>query len=267
MKRERRIFLAFVLGLTFSTASCTDDKAQDSGGGIDDSDHGDDTSDSDDDTAIVYPSGERVLLFYGHGGAVAEGNGWGRFEDIATHWQKNFGWETDWSSTLSGDILSYRLIAFLGQGLDGGSEFDAATVEKFQSAMEAGARILILTEVDNCGSEILNKLMADLGVSLRLNGDGAQEYRVVEASRIVNHQSTDTVVALEFSDPCYVDPGSGQGLVFDSENAMVAAERPGHGGEVMVVGDFEFLDDSGSMKEADNLAFADQLAMVSLGVR
>jgi hypothetical protein len=170
--------------------------------------------------------------------------------------------QTDWTGVLASEPRDYRLVVFVGQGLSGGSNFDASTVARFLEALDLGTRILVVTEAGNCEAPVLEALLDDLGVSIGFSGAGAQEYRIESTTRMRDHQLTAGVKSLAFSDPCYVAPGDGQALAWYEERTLVAAERPGQGGDVVVVGDFEFFDDSGGMERADDLLFADRMVEV-----
>ena len=210
---------------------------------------------------ITYPRGDRILIHTGHGGEEGNDNGWGQFEGIDEFWKETYGWNTDWRDSLGDDLSSYRMVAFASPGAVEESPFSDDELELLRSAMDDGTRMLVMVEVGHCATETVNQLLEGLGVSMRFQGDAAQEYQVMEATGIATHQLTQGVETLAFSDPCYVEPGDGQAVVQFETSAMVATERPGNGGDVVAVGDFEFLDDSGS-HYGDYLVLAQRLAEV-----
>jgi hypothetical protein len=212
--------------------------------------------------SVVYPSGDRILLYYGHGGDSGRSSGLGKVEEIDTHWKETYGWNTDWRDNFDGDLSAFRLIGIMGAGLEQEVVFEAETIALLQEALDRGTRLLVMTETDNCAATTLNPLLEALGVPMRFTGDGEQIYKVILPEYIGTHQSTDGVRGLWLSDPCYVSANGAQNVIEHEGDVLMAADRPGNGGDILVIGDYEFLDDSGNLEREDNTVFVDQLVEV-----
>lgn len=224
-----------------------------------------DTGDSGDTTDTlppVYPSGERILLYHGHGAPEEDESGWARFDTVDTHWKDSYGWNTDYRSYIPDDLADYRAIFFIGPGYTAESSFDPAVITQLTGALELGTRMIVVTEKDGCATYAPNELLEGLGSSMRLSGRGLGDYQIAEIELISPHQITTGVEALRFRDACYLDVGDGSYLARFNDEYMVAVERPGAGGDVVLIGDFEFMDDSGPRDWASNALFADRLVEV-----
>lgn len=233
----------------------------------------DETGDSQADTAqetgaqdIVWPDGDRVLLHTGHGGVTGKTNGWGVFDDVDDRWKQQYGWNTDVYDTLPEDLSPYRVIAFVGPGVwADDTPFTEQELLSLRGAMEAGARMVVLTEVDNCASSTVNGLLEGLGAGMRFSGDVASDFLVVDPIVVPGSQLTEGVGSLQFSDPCFIDLNGADYAAHTEGDVIVAMERPGRGGDVVAIGDFEFMDDSGPLQVVDNAVFADRLVEVVPG--
>ena len=126
--------------------------------------------------------------------------------------------------------------------------------------------MIVLQEKDGCATHTPNDLLEGLGSSLRFTGDGLGDYQVAEIDQIGAHQITEGVDALRFRDACYLDFGEGEYLARYNDEIMVAVDRPGAGGEVVAIGDFEFMDDSGPREWAKNGLMADRLVEIDPGL-
>lgn len=214
----------------------------------------------------TWPTGDRILMYTGNGGVTGRDSGWGQLDDIDAHWKEKYGWNTDVRDYFSDDLSVYRMIGFMAPGAWGdGEAFSEDVLASLRAAMEGGTRIVVLNDIDNCGGETINQLLEGLGVSMRFDGTGAQEFMVMEATYIGTSQMTDGITSLQFSDPCFVALNGAEYVVHAEGDPIVAWQRPGNGGEVVAIGDFEFLDDSGPMEYAQNRDFADRLAEVEPG--
>lgn len=76
------------------------------------------------------------------------------------------------------------------------------------------------------------------------------------------HQATKGVSAVRFKEPCYINPSGGETLLRADDDVVAAAEQVGNGGEVVLIGDFQFMDDGGYLDYNDNALFADKLVIV-----
>ncbi len=215
----------------------------------------------------VYPTGDRILLYTGNGGLAGAGSGgFGQYDDIDEHWKEKYGWNTDVRSSLDEDLSAYRMIGLMAPGIYGGSNFDLDQIDLLEGARRKGTRIVVFNEVDNCDSNIIANLLDNWGVAPRFTGEGADEFQMLDTDFIATDQMTDGVSGLRFSDPCYIVDNGAPYLVHNQGNHIVVKEQPGGwGGEVVLIGDLEFLDDTGNYGLADNLLFADRLAEVEPG--
>lgn len=210
----------------------------------------------------VYPSGERILLFHGAGAPEADESGWAGFDDVDQHWKDAYGWNTDYRSYIPDELDDYRAIFFIAPGYTGEASFDPADLERLRGALDAGTRMIVITDKDGCAAYTPNELLEGLGATLRYSGDGLGAYQIAEIDQIAAHQATAGISALRFRDPCTIDLGDGQYLARYNEDIMIGLERPGEGGEVVLIGDIEFMDDSGPRDWANNSLFADRLVEI-----
>jgi hypothetical protein len=231
-------------------------------------------TDTDTDGSITYPTEamKRVLLYYGHGGPDGTDlNNWGQFETvIPSYWAERYGWEVDWTNQLPdiADITDYRMIGLIGPGLLVSFAFDDDDTDVLKRALAHGTRIVLFTDRSACGDENTRALMGALGVSMRPTGEGELEREVVlDANVGGGHQITAGVTSLKMVGPCWVDEKEGTVLVrreVDGQTHVYAAvERPGNGGDVVIVGDFEIFDDSNNLANENNQQFVDNLAQVT----
>ncbi len=90
---------------------------------------------------------------------------------------------------------------------------------------------------------------------------------VMDATIASGHPIIRDVSGLKLFGPCKVDPDGAKTLVsrdIDGDRRVYAAvERPGTGGDVVIVGDFQFFDDTNGIIWEDNEAFIDNLAAVA----
>lgn len=251
--------LALVALLATGCGGKGEDEDDDTGAGDDGDDGGDDTGG---DGEIVYPSGDRILLYYGHGGWEPDSFSKGVFENVDTRWKDAFGWNTDHRNTWSADLDAFRMIGLMAPT----DPFSAAEVADLQVALDRGSRVVLFGDRASCGSADIAQLLADLGVGMGFTGESADQNQIIQAS---DYSSSHPVTAplsdsIRFKEPCHVDPSGGAAIVRDSNrNVMIAAQRPGNGGDVMVIGDFQFMDDGGYLDHEDNGLLADGLVLVA----
>jgi hypothetical protein len=221
-----------------------------------------DTDDTTDTLPPLIPPGDRIQIYHGSGSPEPDESGWGSFEFVDHHWKDTYGWNTDYRTYFADDLSDYRAIFFIAPGYTAEVSFEPDLIERLRGALAIGTRIIVLTERDGCDSFAPNELLEALGSTLRLTGDGLGTYQTVETDQIAPHQITQDVDLLKFRDACYVDMGEGHYLVRNSEDLLVAVERIGTGGEVVLIGDFEFMDDSGPREWARNGLLADRLVEI-----
>jgi len=229
--------------------------------------------DADTDTDITYPTDDMnsILLYNGHGGPDGtDAYGWGVFLSIIdSHWDNRYGWNTHWRVEMpdAKQLEYYRMIGILAPGATADVPFEGGDAIKLRQALDNGTRIVLFGDRGACGSTHTDNLLEELGVSIRLTGDGAGDRMQVDDTEVHGgHQVTKGVSSLALEDPCYVSKGDGTKLVswdVGEENRVIAAaERPGAGGDVIIIGDFSILDDSGAFYDADNTTLVDNLATV-----
>jgi hypothetical protein len=248
--------LALLLACGFLACSGKDDDstpADDSGGG---DDSGED---------ILYPDGDRILMYYGNGGFQTDIAGSGKFEDIGELWKDQFGWNSDPSGVWPDAMEPYRMIGLVAPGWSGPVPFDSASVELLQAALDRGTRIVVFGEQAMCesGAKNVNALVGALGATWTMRGEGANQFAIVDTNAVsTGKQMTQGVSQIRMIDPCWIDRGNADILVADDNNNFVAvAERPGKAGDVVFVGDITMWDDTEDsdgdhgFEKADNRTF------------
>jgi hypothetical protein len=240
-----------------------------------DSTAADDSGPADDSgEGIVYPDGDRILMYYGNGGFTTDIAGTGEFESIGKIWKKTYGWNTDSMDHWPADTIeSYRLIALIAPGWTGISPFDDPTAALLQGALDRGTRVVVVAERERCKqtTETVNPLLATLGVSWTMNGGAGDPFTIEETNAVASgHQMTQNVSELRMIDPCWADKGSATVLAADDENNFISvAERPGKGGDVVFLGDITIMDDTENgegdhgFEKADNLTFLDNMVRIT----
>ena len=217
------------------------------------------------------PAGDRVLVYYGHGGASGDGSGRGAVTGLEALVEDELGHPLDWRDYLPDDLSDYRALLLMGSGIEGEQLYSGAEVEQLRLALDGGARLVVLAEVETCGLTVANDLLSGLGLTMALSGDGADQNQVVTGAVVdLDSQITAGVVDVTLRDPCYVDLGVAAALVKDADrHTLMAVERPAARagavalpGDVVLVGDFQFLDDGGGLAEGDHVQLATNLVEV-----
>ncbi|RME23271.1 MAG: hypothetical protein D6798_13850 [Deltaproteobacteria bacterium] len=208
---------------------------------------------------LVISSGDRVLVYTGHGGMAPQGSGKARFDTADARFQA-LGYNTHYRDVLPDDLAIYRLVLLVAPGSSQPVPFTDDEVARLEAARAVGSRLAILGDPSMCGAPEVDALLAALGVDSRFTGDGADENQVIVATDLGTQQPVAGLASLYLRDPCAIDPAAGAAMVRDDLGRTLATiELPADGGEVVVLGDLEVLDD-GSIDEADNARFADNLA-------
>jgi hypothetical protein len=212
---------------------------------------------------VIYPSGTKVLLYQGHGGHEGETTGEGIFEGASDRWSA-LGYSTQVRSYLPTEVADYRVIALMAPGSDGDESFSDKDVAVLQAALDQGSRVVLFGALEMCDADPAADLLASLGVSVGFTGAGSDENKVYYPDwASTEHQITDGVSDIKLKEPCWVDTGSGQLFLKDATwGHMGVAERPGSGGEVVVMGTFQWLDDGGYLDHGDNGLMADNLVII-----
>jgi len=244
-------------------AGCAGDKTEEDEES--DSAGGDDTAEL---RPITYPSGNRMLMYTGHGGFPGDGTGKGVYDEVDARWKTAYGWNTDIKDALPEDLSPYRTIFLVGPGYDGDQTFEDTDVQVLNQALARGTRLVIFGEKSMCESSSVAELLTALGVGMSFTGEAADANRLIDADSITSDlQITEGVSSFRFKEPCWVEPGSGVSFGRDDDrNHLGAVERPARGGDVVMIGNFEFLDDGGLLEHGDNGVFSDNLVLVEPGL-
>lgn len=216
----------------------------------------------------VAPTGLRVLFYRGEGGFSPRSSGEGSFTALGAQLWERFGYSSDETDVWPDDLAPYRLINLLAPGhQDPTARFSAEQVAALRAVMATGTRVVLWGERSVCRTEAAQGLIDALAVDLAFTGEAADTNRVVDATAFGDHPVAEGVELVRFREPCYVQGGAGQVLVLDTaERPFGAWARPGRGGELMLIGDFQAVDDSGALgtEGTDNLRFGENLALVAL---
>lgn len=254
--------LASALGL--AACGTKDQTPGDSGttGGAD----GVDGSDGTGGTEIVYPEGRRMLLYYGSGGVSPKSSGKASFEAIDALWKDTYGWNTDHRESWTADLSDFRMVGLLSPGAEDGSDFAEDEVATFAGALEAGTRIVIFGDRTGCGAPRVTELVAALGGSMSFTGSSSAENSVVQADTFntASQLAAGLSEPIRMKEPCYINPTGGETVVRDPDgNVLVASQRVGSGGDIVLVGDFQFMDDASNyLDSGDTQTFANNLVVV-----
>lgn len=214
----------------------------------------------------VYPTGDRILLWWGASGFEPASAGKGHFSGFDAHVKAETGWNTDHRDTWTEDLSPYRLIGLVAPGHTGGAGPAAAELEALRGASAAGARLLLMADEESCDNAAFNGVLEALGSSIRLTGEASDANLVVAPGAddlATGHQTMAGVSALRFKSPCWLRGGSVLALA-SAGQTVAAVERLDTGGDVVVLGDLQALDDSGQLDAEgfDNPTFAVNLAKV-----
>ncbi len=214
---------------------------------------------------ITYPSGDRVLLYYGHQGSEEASTGKAGFEEVDIHLQATLGLSLDHRNYIPDDLSPYRMIGLIGVGTQGDAVFAPSEVLSLVAAMEDGTRIVVFADREHCRTETVSNLLEELGVSLTLTDEAADLNSIIQTDSFnQTHQVTRGVLDVRFKEPCWADPASGEVLAQDDQRQpIILAQRPGSGGEVILAGDFQFFDDSGYLDYGDNALLIENMAQVT----
>ncbi len=215
----------------------------------------------------VHPTGDRILLYYGNGGYAQVGDA-GGFSDFDDHIKTTLGWNTDHRSDWTEDLSQYRMIGLLALGHDGGENLSEDQIQALIAANAAGTRLVFMADVDSCGSTVMADAITRVGSSMGYTGEAPDPTYVAQSAGddlSPNHQLTAGLSEVRFRAPCWVDAGGGSPISLASNgNAIVGTQLLDHGGEVIVMGDFGVIDDSGNFarEDLDNKLFGENLVKV-----
>lgn len=256
-------------GLAVLTAGCSGDTADKSDSGSTGAEGGDgeDGDDGSDGGTVepVYPTGARVLLYYGNGGYAPAGDT-GAFTNYEALVEGSTDWLVDHRETWTEDLSDYRVVVFLAMGHDGGEVLTDDQLQTLVDANAAGTRLVFAANVASCDSAVMADTLSRLGVGISYTGEAPDPSYVAVVSGddlSPNHQLTAGLDEVRFRAPCWVSGGSPIAQA-SNNNAVVASQLLPSGGEVIVMGDFGVIDDAGDLEreDLDNGAFGIQLAAV-----
>jgi len=265
MARLTRWLLA--TGLMLATTACSGKEGGDSSGSGNDGPDTGDTGEGGDGGTIeaVYPTTDmdRVLLYYGSGGFEPTSSK-GLFDEFDDHIKTTFGWNTDHRSSWTDDMTGYRMVGMVALGHDGGEDLDATQIEGLKAALAVGTRVVFLADRESCGSSVMANTLSALGSSMGYTGDSADANQLVLATDLGSSQLTEGLSTVTFKEPCFVNSTGGSRDINHIDYVVGASQRPATGGDIVVLGDFQALDDSGylSNDSYDNRAFAENLVKV-----
>lgn len=208
-----------------------------------------DSSSSESQSGVVYPTGQSVWLFDGLGGCSIGGGGTCEYNQ-AKSLLANDGWQVDYASSWR-DLDTYRAMFMLAPNLLGPGMFSSEEVSDIKARMSQGLRLIITAEDGLCLSPAITELLNELEASIAFSGEHLDANRIINVSTLADHQVNTGADGYTMVDPCFVD--GPKSLFADSEGRVYGAvEQLVSGGEVILIGDSDFFDDSGNLQQSDN---------------
>lgn len=197
----------------------------------------------------IYPTQDKVLFYDGHGGEPGASSGIGSTDDIEGVLASEYGWSVERRDSL-GTPENFRAIVLVDPGARepfAWSDDDAASL---RGALDTGTRLIVLLEVGNCLGATANPLLEKLGAVARLVGDNSQTTEIIEPSP---HDITEGVGEVYLQEPCVVETNGATPLFTTGRDTFGSVERPATGGDIVIIGDYSFIDDTGKYNNGDNL--------------
>jgi hypothetical protein len=223
-----------------------------------------------------------VLIYYGNGGpppgAYTDYPGVATYTRLVAHYE-GAGLQTDYTDQWPSSLDGYCLIILPCPGIrgEGGENFyTSSQVTALRLFLERGGRLVVLGDHSGkFGVNTVNDLLEKLGVGIRQNSDAfLDEYDSPPTTDISSHYLMKGVSSFQFAASSSLTlSGTAQSLVREPGGAtLIAVDRiagapGGQGGEVVVSGDLDIIDDAWfDDGDGDNLKFFDNLAtMCSAG--
>ena len=221
-----------------------------------------------------------VLIYYGNGGPAPDEMSYYTLQA----YYNGLGFPTDYTDIWPLDLNPYRLITLVGPGDadDSGTHFfTAGQVAQLRNYLLAGGRLFVMGEHSGVwGDNTVNDLLSNLGVGILQNADAATPDgdTVTPLSDITPDQMTTGVASIDLAASSSLSlSGSALSLVrvqpgipgtITGATVIAVDQIPGApprpGGDVVVSGDENFLDDWMFTDPAgdgvlDNYAFAQNL--------
>jgi len=220
--------------------------------------------------------GGAVLIYYGNGGTPPglqfEIPGVATYTRLAAHYE-GAGLQTDYTDQWPSSLDGYCLIILPcpgDQGDEGENFYTSAQVAALRAFLERGGRLVVLGDHSGWfGMNTLNDLLDKIGVGIRQNSDDfLGEYYSVPTSHISSHYLMEGVTSFQFAASSSLTlSGTAESLVREPGGAtLIAVDRiagapGGQGGEVVVSGDLNIIDDAWfDDGDGDNLKFFENLA-------
>ncbi len=223
----------------------------------------DDVEDSAPDTEpteITYPSAQSVLIYQGHGGVSGDQSGNGGWGDAAEALSTTYGFEVGERNSL-GDMTQFRVAFMMSPGEKEDVVLGENAVADVQAGLDSGMRLVLMAGQDNCESRAINTLLEDLGAPMRLTGEVATAPVLADVSSSAQ-AAKDISEGVLLSTPCKVETKGADPLLAETRDVYGAVYRPGWGGDVVLIGDHRFGDDTGKLENRDNKQFIFNLAEV-----
>lgn len=223
----------------------------------------DDTQDSVVDTQpteITYPSAQSVLLYQGHGGVSGDQSGNGAWSEAAEAITAEYGFAVEERGSL-GDLTQFRAVFMMSPGEQEDVVLGENAVADVEAGLVSGTRLVILAGQDNCESRAIVSLLEDLGAPMRLTGELASG-PVLTTAASSEQPGKDLEDGVLLSTPCKLETNGADPLLADGRDIYGAIWRPGWGGDIVLLGDHRFADDTGKLANRDNLQFVLNLTEV-----
>jgi hypothetical protein len=209
--------------------------------------------------SVIYPTSDAVWLFDGFGGCSIGGGGTCEYNQAELVLQ-NDGWVTSYSSSWY-TPSDYRALFLLAPNLIHEDSPTNDEIDDLKAALSLGMRLIITAEDGLCQSQSVETILDQVGASIRFSGESLDHDRIIEVSTLADHQINTNANSYSFVDPCYVEGGTK--LFQDAERRVYGgAEQLSGGGEIVLIGDSDFFDDSGYLTTLDNARLIRNLAWI-----
>lgn len=236
----------------FLILACSNGSDKDSGS--ENSIHSDDSP-----SDIIYPTGESVWFFDGIGGCSIGGGGTCEYNQ-AKALLVDDGWQVDYASSWR-SLDPYRMMIMLAPNINGSGQLTNDEISDIKAGLSNGLRLVITAENSLCDAPAVQTLLEALEASISFTGESLDANRIIEVNNLSNHQINSNASRYLMIDPCMVD--APENIFADSEGRVYGgAERLDNGGEIILIGDSDFFDDSGYLSEADNSTLIKNLAWI-----
>ncbi len=211
--------------------------------------------------SIVYPTSTEVLFYEGHGGETGRSLGVGVFAQ-AFALIEDLGYTVVEEEDDLGDPSAYRAVFLVDSGVNGAVVFNYDAVQALLGALEAGTRLVIVTSYDNCDAPSLNRLLDDLEVPIQITASPVEPNDVVDLDAQGDIQLLRDVERIYLRDPCGIEVDGAEAFLYDGRDVFGAFYRVGYGGDVVVIGDYNFMDDTELLDDVDNATLVRNLVQV-----